>query len=206
MKYFQRKKGFSKYLLDSLRQNYISVDPLMYFYDALYNGHEFIGIKTNTNLKIGQFDAGEQLRVVRRKINVYDSAMIELPNGYSMTTLLDIDELDGLLRISVYHFLNKSLLSLTFQFPYISPEEVDFLMVLIKEKYFSDVDVDVHDFSRITGNNDVIILLNHFVSLSYEFIHASPSNIALISKLNEARSKMESLSEQKRKDIFLSKL
>ena len=65
------------------------------------------------------------------------------------------------------------------------------------------MDVAVDDFTRITGGNDVIILLNHFVSLSYEFIHVSPSNIALISKLNENRSKVESLSEQKRRDMLL---
>lgn len=203
---FSRKMKISKFLLDSFRANYISNDPLQYFFDALYNGHEFTGIKTNSRLKIGQFDAGEGLSAVRRKIRVYDSARAELPTGDSITTLLEIDELEGLLRISVYHFLNKSLLSLTFHFPYISPDEVDSLLVLVKEKYFPDVDVDVNDFTRIIGGNDVIILLNHFVSLSYEFIHVSPSNIALISKLNENRGKMESLSEQKRRDILLGKL
>lgn len=208
MLYFSRKKKISKFLLDSFRENYISNDPLQYFFDALYNGHEFNGIKTNSRLKLGQFDAGERLSIVRRKIRVYDSARAELPTGESITTLLEIDELEGLLRISVYHFLNKSLLSLTFHFPYISPDEVDSLLVLIKEKYFPDVDVDmdVDDFTRITGGNDVIILLNHFVSLSYEFIHVSPSNIALISKLNENRRKVESLSEQKRRDMLLGKL
>lgn len=206
MLYFSRKKKISKFLLDSFRENYISNDPLQYFFDALYNGHEFNGIKTNSRLKLGQFDAGERLSIVRRKIRVYDSARAELPTGESITTLLEIDELEGLLRISVYHFLNKSLLSLTFHFPYISPDEVDSLLVLIKEKYFPDVDVDVNDFTRITGGNDVIILLNHFVSLSYEFIHVSPSNIALISKLNENRRKVESLSEQKRRDMLLGKL
>lgn len=206
MLYFSRKKKISKFLLDSFRENYISNDPLQYFFDALYNGHEFNGIKTNSRLKLGQFDAGERLSIVRRKIRVYDSARAELPTGESITTLLEIDELEGLLRISVYHFLNKSLLSLTFHFPYISPDEVDSLLVLIKEKYFPDVDVDVNDFTRITGGNDVIILLNHFVSLSYEFIHVSPSNIALISKLNENRCKVESLSEQKRRDMLLDKL
>lgn len=208
MLYFSRKKKISKFLLDSFRENYISNDPLQYFFDALYNGHEFSGIKTNSRLKMGQFDAGERLSIVRRKIRVYDSARAELPTGESITTLLEIDELEGLLRISVYHFLNKSLLSLTFHFPYISPDEVDSLLVLIKEKYFPDVDmdIDVDDFTRITGGNDVIILLNHFVSLSYEFIHVSPSNIALISKLNENRCKVESLSEQKRRDMLLGKL
>ena len=206
MLYFHRKKKISKFLLDSFRGNYISNDPLRYFFDALYNGHEFVGIKTNSKLKIGQFDAGEQLQHVRKKIVVYDSTLLELPNGNRITTLLEIDELEGLLRVSIYHFLNKSLLSLTFHFPFISPDEVDYLMVLIKEKYFPDVDVAVDDFTQIAGSNDVIILLNHFVSLSYEFIHASPANIALISKLNKNRSNIESLSEQKRRDMLLGKL
>ena len=72
MKYFQRRKKISKFLLDSFRENYISNDPLMYFHNALYNGHEFMGIKSNSELKIGQFDAGERLWVVRRKIQVYE--------------------------------------------------------------------------------------------------------------------------------------
>jgi hypothetical protein len=178
----------------------------MYFYNVLNNEHEFVGIKTDSKLKIGQFDTGERLRAVRRKINVYDSAQAELPNGDSITTLLAIDELENLLRISVYRFLNKSLFSLTFHFPFISPEEVEYLMGLIKEKYLSDVQITAPDFTRITGSNDVIILLNHFVSLSYEFIHASPSNIAFISELNKKRSMKESLIEQKRKDVLLNEL
>lgn len=178
----------------------------MYFYNVLNNEHEFVGIKTDSKLKIGQFDTGERLKAVRRKINVYDSAQAELPNGESITTLLAIDELEDLLRISVYRFLNKSLFSLTFHFPFISPEEVEFLMELFKEKYLSGVQMTAPDFTRITGSNDVIILLNHFVSLSYEFIHASPSNIALISKLNENRRMMESSIEQKRKDMLLGEL
>ena len=206
MLYFRRKKKISRFLLDSFKENYISNDPLKYFFNTLYNGHEFSSIKTNSRLKIGQFDAGEQLSIVKRKIRVYDLTRTKLPTGDCITTLLGIDDLEGLLRISVYHFLNKSLLSLTIHFPYIYPDKIDPLIVLIKEKYFPDVDVAVDDFTRITGCNDVIILLNHFVSLSYEFIHASPSNIALISKLNENRSKVENLSEQKRRELFLGEL
>ncbi|MCK9400287.1 MAG: hypothetical protein M0Q51_09905 [Bacteroidales bacterium] len=203
---FRRKRKISRLLVDSFRQNYISDDPLMYFHEALHNGQEFVGIKTNSKLKIGQFDPGEKLWAVRRKIKVYDSALTELPNGDSITTLLGIDELEDLLRISVYRFLNKSLFSLTFHFPFISPEEVEYLMGLIKEKYLSGVEMTAPDFTRITGSNDVIILLNHFVSLSYEFIHASTSNIALISKLNEKRRLMESSIEKKRKDMLLGEL
>lgn len=206
MKYFQRKKKISKFLLDSFRENYISDDPLQFFFNTFYNEQKFVSIETNSNLKIGQFDAGERLRVVRNKIKVYDSSRLEVPTGDSITTLLEIDELEGLLRISIYHFLNKSLLSLTFHFPFISPEEVDFLMTLIKEKYFPGVTADFQDYTRINGNNDVIILLNHFVSLSYEFIHVSPSNVALISRLNEYRSKEEKLSEKNRRDNLLGKL
>jgi len=203
---FRRKRKISRLLVDTFRQNYISDDPLMYFHEALHNGQEFVGIKTNSKLKIGQFDPGEKLWAVRRKIKVYDSTLTELSNGDSITTLLGIDELEDLLRISVYRFLNKSLFSLTFHFPFISPEEVEYLMGLIKEKYLSDVEMTAPDFTRITGSNDVIILLNHFVTLSYEFIHASPSNIALIVKLNEKRRLMESSIEKKRKDMLLGEL
>jgi len=54
------------------------------------------------------------------------------------------------------------------------------------------------DFTRITGNNHVVILLNHFVSVSYEFIHANPENIRLISEMAEQRQNHKDTREKQR--------
>lgn len=203
---FRRKRKLSEFLLDSFRQNYVPADPLNYFYDKLHNGYEFKGISTPQDLRIGQFEPGERLYTVKKKLDVYDSTRTVLDRDNTLTSLLTVDELEQILRVSVYHFINQSLFSLNFHFPFISPEEDSFLMKLIADKYLPGQIKEMSDFTRIIGNNHVVILLDHFVSISYEFIHAHPDNIRLISKMAEQQLNLENIQEKQRRRELLNEI
>jgi len=108
---------------------------LSYFYDKLHHAEEFEGVSTPQDIRIGQFEPGERLRTVKKKLNVYDTIRSDLGQSNSFTSLVAVDELEQILRVSVYHFINRSLFSLNFHFPFILPEEDSFLMKLIADKY-----------------------------------------------------------------------
>ena len=194
---FRKRKKLSAFLLESFKQNYLPADPLRHFYDKLYNGHQFLGVKSGTPIRIGQFEPGEKLSKVKSGIDVYYRTSIKLDEKNSLDSLMAIDELEDILRVSVYHFINKSLFSLKFYFPFISDEEKGFLLALLKEKYLPEELGDIPDYTEVIGDNDVLIFLTHFVSISYAFLHATAENRALLrSLLQERESRERMLDEQ----------
>lgn len=203
---FQKRKKLSAFLLESFKQNYLPGDPLRHFYDKLYNGHQFHGIKSGIPLRIGQFEPGEKLPKVKSSIEVYHRTSTKLDEKNTLDSLLAIDELEDILRVSVYHFINKSLFSLKFHFPFISDEEKGFLLALLREKYLPEELDDIPDYTEVIGDNGVLIFLTHFVSISYSFLHATTENRALLRTLLQKRETIERRLDEQHLDNLLREI
>lgn len=206
MSFFNRSARVDPIILDSFRQNYIQTDPLDYFYDRLTNHQKFTDIETGTSFMFGPFKCGEKLKKVQGRIQTLHTERIALSPDCMVDILLSIDRIENIRRVSVFYFMNKTLFGLKYYFPFIASEEIDFLLKLIMEKYVPEMPDNASYFTRIKGANDIYIFLDQFVSVSYEFLHASPENQRILTDLYKARSEKHNLSDKCKKTQLLSEL
>ena len=177
---FRHKYKITKFMLDSFKQNYIPEIPISYYNDFIktYNSKECRD--TNLVFSIGNFEHGAEYRFTKRKLNAIYKDEMECSADDSIEIIMSIDNVGDIVRIAVYVFLNKSLFAMKYHFPFISPEEINIMVELIKQKYNIDLPPENLREQCFRGINQVILKIENFVSLNYEFVHINPETTGII--------------------------